>query len=211
MKNYILFFCICSLNQLSFSQNKTNLKFFPLTAIDTISEKMQIEKIQVDNELEYEKNFIKDWVDKKKLLHKALFCKKGEICVVYDLPDNDNGGFGLFELSDNNRFVTYNTSHGFGSRDHFEGTGTYYIIDLKNISSLVMRTYLDTENYDEETEKARNSQCSIEIVLKANILTVKRKTTKDLSYKDDFNEDCLPLTGKYKITNGKLIKIKSSH
>lgn len=211
MKNYILFICICSLYQFSFSQSKTNLKFFPLTAIDTISDIKQIEEIQIDNELEYENFFIKDWIDKKRYGHKALFCKKGEICVVYDLPDNDDGGFGFFELSDNNRFVTYNTSHGHGSRNHVEGTGTHYIIDLKNISSLLIRTYLDTESYDEETEKNSISKCSIEIVLKANILTVKRKTTKDLSYKDDFNEDCLPLSGKYKITNGKLIKIKSSH
>lgn len=211
MKNYILFICLCSLYELSFSQTKTNLKFFPLTAIDTISDIKQIEEIQIDNELEYESFFIKDWVDKKRYGHKALFCKKGKICVAYDLPDNDGGGFGLFELSDNNQFVTYYTSHGFGSKDHFEGRGTYYIIDLKNISSLLMRTYLDTENYDDETEKSKNSQCSIEMVLKANILTVKRKTTKDLSYKDDFSEDCLPLTGKYKITNGMLIKIKSSH
>lgn len=204
--SYLLLFSI-----FTYSQNKRGLKFFSLTVIDTISAKTQIDTTQVDNEFEYENFFIKDWTDKRRFSHKALFCKKGDICLVYNLPNIDNSDFGLFILSNNNRFVTYNSTYGYGSRGHFEGTRTYYIIDLKNISCIFIRTYLRTESYDDHTENAIDSSCSLEIELEGDILTVKRKTTNNLSYKKDFGEDCSPLQGKYKVSNGCLVKIKSNH
>ncbi|MBS1776163.1 MAG: hypothetical protein JSS64_07765 [Bacteroidetes bacterium] len=195
----------------TYSQNKDDLKFFSLTVIDTISAKAQIDTIQVDNEFEYENFFIKDWIDQKRFSHKALFCKNGDTCLVYDLPNIDNDGFGLFNLSNNNRFVTYNSTYGYGSRGHFEGTRTYYIIDLKYISCIFIRTYLRTESYDDNTENAIDSSCSLEIEWEGDILIVKRKTTNDLTYKKDFGEDCSPLHGKYKVSNGYLVRLKSNN
>lgn len=194
-----------------FSQSKSDLKFIPLLAYDTISNAKEIDKIKMDNELEYVDFFVKDWTDKTNTLQKSLFYKKGEIFIIYELPSPYDGSenFSSFELSDSNRFITYNTEYHYGSRGHLEDSSDFHIIDLKNLTSLSVKIHLATEDWEDENLPVK-SQCGSEINMKGNILLVKRKCTKKLNYKEYFEEDCLP-SGKYNISNGILIKIKPSH
>ncbi len=196
------------LNFSVFSQSKTNLKFSPLIAIGTIIKATEITKIQIGNELQEKNFFIKNWVDKTKTLQKALFYKKGSIYTIYKLPNlyDGNGQYGLFELSDNAKFILYTTEYNYGTRGHSEGSSDFNIIDLENLSSLSIKTRLTTESWEDEKQPIL-SECESEINLKGNLLLIKTKRAKNRSYKEYFEKDCLS-NGNFKILNGELIEIK---
>nr|WP_315157192.1 hypothetical protein [uncultured Flavobacterium sp.] len=210
MKKIILTLYVFLLNITVFSQSKSDLKFIPLLAYDTISNAKEIEKIKKENEFQEVDFFIKDWVDKTNTLRKSFFYKKGTFYIIYELPSpyEGSGSFSSYELSNNNRFITYFTDYHYGSKGHSEGSGDFHIIDLKNLTFVSIKTYLTTEDWEDE-KPVVISKCKSEINLKSNILLANRKCTKDLSYKESFGENCIP-SGKYKISNGKLIEIKAS-
>jgi hypothetical protein len=204
MKTHLLSIFFCLLSYLCFSQSKEDLQFAKLIAVDTITDKNLIAEIQNENDFQNEHFIIKDWVDKNKFLQKALFCKKGNAIIVYVLPNADGDSFDSFDQSDNKGYVTYSTSYSFGSRNHQETKGTYYIIDLRNISVLAITKHLRTEDYDEDTQKNTDSSCSLEISLKDQTLTVIKTSTANKNYQEYFQEDCYLQSGQYKIEEGKL-------
>ena len=203
---FTIFFFL--LSHIGFSQAKEDLTFARLVAVDTITDKKVIAEIQNDNDFQNEHFIIKDWVDKNKFLQKALFCKKGNVVIVYVLPNADGDSFDSFDQSDNKGYVTYSTSNSFGSRNHQETKGTYYIIDLRNISVLAITKHLRTEDYDEDTQKNTDSSCSLEITLKDQTLTVIKTATKNKAYKEYFEKDCSLNNGEYKIEGGKLVVVR---
>jgi hypothetical protein len=208
MKITSILLFVLLLNFSVFSQSKTNLKFSPLITIGTISKATEIAKIQIGNELKEKNFFVKDWVDKTHTLQKALFYKKGSIYTIYKLPNSydGNGQYSFFELSDNSKFILYTTEYNYGTRGHIEGSSDFNIIDLENLSSLSIKTHLTTESWEDGKQPVL-SQCDSEISLKGNMVLVKTKKTKNRSYKEYFEEDCLP-SGNYKISAGELIQIK---
>lgn len=207
MRNTFIIFLLFFVN-FSFSQTGNKLKFAPLVIIDQLMDQANIAEIQKDNELQDTRFFIKNWVDKTNTLQKALFYKKDKSYIIFQLP-NDDGNFNSFALSDNKRFITYTTDYKFGGRDHYEAKSHFQIIDLQNLSSISLNCFYTTEEKEEE-KAAVVSKCESEISVKANVVSVKRKCTKCLNYRDNFNDDCIS-SGKYKITNGRLLKIKTSH
>ena len=208
MKITSILLFVLILNFSVFSQSKSNLKFSPLIAIGTIIKATEIAKIQIGNDLKGKNFFVKDWVDKTNTLRKALFYKKGSIYKIYELPNHydGNGQYGVFELSDNAKFILYTTEYSYGSGDHSEGSSYFNIIDLENLSSFSMKTLLTTETWEDGKQPVL-SQCDSEISIKGNIVLVKTKKTKNRSYKEYFEEECLS-SGNYKISDGKLIQIK---
>jgi hypothetical protein len=209
MKNFLLSLCLILFSVLGFSQGKEDLTFAKLVAVDTITDKKLIAEIQNDNDFQNEHFIIKDWVDKNKFLQKALFCKKGNSCIVYVLPNLDGDGFNSFDQSDNKGYITYTTFYSFGSRGHQESKGTYYIIDLRNISVLAITKHLRTEDFDEDTQKNTDSSCNLEITLKDQTLTVIKTATKNVAYKEYFEEDCSLGSGEYRIEGGKLVTVRT--
>jgi hypothetical protein len=137
-----------------------------------------------------------------------LFYKKGAIYTIYKLPNpyDGNGQYGLFELSDNAKFILYTTEYNYGTRGHSEGSSDFNIIDLENLSSLSIKTRLTTESWEDEKQPIL-SECESEINLKGNLLLIKTKRAKNRNYKEYFEKDCLS-NGNFKILNGELIEIK---
>jgi hypothetical protein len=206
MSKSIILIYILFQSGVSFSQNKIDLEFIPLIAIDTIAKESEINELKIDVELNDDRFFIKDWIEKTNQLQKSLFFKQDKIWVVYPLV-NEEDNFSSFELSDNNRFITYNTESHFGGRNHYEAKTTFNIIDIENLTFLSIISYLNTEDW-EEGKSAIISKCSSAITLENNIVTIKNKHTKNLNYNIYFESDCLQ-TGKYKIENEKLIEVSS--
>ena len=208
MKITSILLFVLLLNFSVFSQTKTNLKFSPLIAIGKIIKATEIAKIQTKNDLKGKNFFVKDWVDKTNTLRKALFYKKGSIYTIYELPNpyDSNGQYGIFELSDNVKFILYTTEYSYGSRGHSEGSSDFNIIDLENLSSLSIKTRLTTESWEDDKQPVL-SQCDSEINIKGSTVLIKTKKTQNRSYEEDFEEDCLP-SGNYKISAGDLIQIK---
>lgn len=204
MKNFLLTLCLILCPLLGFSQGKEDLTFARLVAVDTITDKKLIAEIQNDNDFQNEHFIIKDWVDKNKFLQKALFCKKGNSCIAYVLPNSDGGSFESFDQSDNKGYITYTTFYSYGSRGHQESKGTYYIIDLRTISVIAITNHLRTEDYDDDTQKNTDSKCSLAITLKDQTLTVIKTSTANKNYQEYFQEDCYLQSGQYKIEEGKL-------
>lgn len=208
MKITSILLIVLLLNFSVFSQTKTNLKFSPLIAIGTIIKATEIAKIQAKNDLKGKNFFVKDWADKTNTVRKALFYKKGPIYTIYELPNpyDGNGQYSFFELSDNSKFILYTTEYSYGSRGHSEGSSDFNIINLENLSSLSIKTHLTTEAWEDGKQPVL-SQSDSEISLKGNTVLVKTKKTKNRSYKEYFEEECLP-SGNYKISDGKLVQIK---
>lgn len=207
MKTIFTIFFLFVLN-FSFPQSGNKLKFIPLIKIDIITDREKIIEIQKDNELEGKDFFIKDWKDTTNTTQKALFYRKDTLYIIFQLP-NEDGNCNSFELSDNGRFITYTTDYRFGGSSHYEAQSHFQIIDLQNLTCLSIKSLLQTEDWEEE-KTAIVSKCDCVFNLKNNILSIKRKSSKNLNYKSYFDGNCIA-SGKYRIGNGALIKIKPSH
>lgn len=187
-----------------FSQEKANLIFIPLLPFDTLSETDMLQEIQKENDFQSDNFIIGNWTDKTGTYDKALFCKKEKQWLVYKIPNDEN--YGIFELSDNSRFLIYTTYNMSNSRSHSESKGQYHIIDLKKLTTLSLIINLATEDWNPiEDTPSIESSCNSSITLKGNTLSVKKLSKNAAGCESYFDEKCLP-TGTYKIEKGKLVK-----
>ncbi|WP_291133143.1 hypothetical protein [Flavobacterium sp. UBA7682] len=174
--------------------------FSQLKLMDVIKDKQKIKSLEEKTDYPKYKNFfVANYIDQTNTNFVGLFQKKGSKCLVYCLTYNTEISINDF---DNNR-LTFNDGYHFGSREHFEATNTFGLVNLKTLQSVSFKTFIKDENWSEDGgEDLQECTSTIEII--NDKIIIKKSHTPN--YIKGFEGDCIE-EGDYKITKEKLIKL----